>query len=182
MEGDSRRKKIIEILSSASKPVSGDNLARELKVSRQVVVQDMALLRANGVKIFSTNRGYFIEKSDDSMCCRVFKVTHSDEETADEMNLIVDLGGHLLDVFVYHRVYGIIRGELNIKSRLDVRNYMEKIRTGKSSLLKNVTSGYHYHTVAAESEQILDIIQQELSEKGYLARLSEFEPVDFWNK
>lgn len=182
MEGDSRRKKIIEILSAADKPISGDNLAKELKVSRQVVVQDMALLRANGEKIFSTNRGYYVEKSTDSMCCRVFKVTHSDDETEDEMNLIVDLGGHLMDVFVYHKVYGVVRGELNIKSRLDVRNYMGKIRSGKSSLLKNVTSGYHYHTIAAESEQILDMIQQELSDKGYLAMLSDFEPVDFWNK
>ena len=182
MDGDLRRKKIIEILSNAQKPVSGDKLAAELKVSRQVIVQDMALLRANGVQIFSTNRGYIIEKSADTMACRVFKVAHSDEETADEMNLIVDLGGHILDVFVYHRVYGVIRGDLNVKSRLDVRNYMEKIHSGKSSLLKNVTSGYHYHTVAAENDQILDMIQKELSEAGFLAQLSDYEPVDFWKK
>lgn len=182
MEGDLRRKKIIELLSSADKPISGDKLASALGVSRQVVVQDMALLRANGVNIYSTNRGYLIEKSNDEMCARVFKVAHLDEQTDDEMNTIVDLGGNIIDVFVYHRVYGVIRGDLNVKSRLDVRNYMEKIRSGKSSLLKNVTSGYHYHTVMAESEQVLDMIHKELLDKGYLAPLSDYEPVDFWNK
>lgn len=180
MEGESRRNKIIEILSQAEKPVSGDKLAKAVNVSRQVIVQDMALLRANGVKIYSTNRGYIIEKTEDSMCCRVFKVTHSDEDTETEMNLIVDLGGHILDVFVYHRVYGIIRGDLKVKSRLDVRNYMEQIYSGKSSLLKNITSSYHYHTVAAESEQILDMIQKELADHHFLAQLSDYEPVDFW--
>lgn len=182
MEGDSRRRKIIEILSGSQVPISGDKLSKELGVSRQVIVQDMALLRANGVRVFSTNRGYVVEKTEETMACRVFKVTHSDEQTEDEMNLIVDLGGHIIDVFVYHRVYGVIRGDLNVKSRLDVRNYMEKIRSGKSSLLKNVTSGYHYHTVAAESEQILDMIQKELQDAGFLAKLSDYEPVDFWKK
>lgn len=62
------------------------------------------------------------------------------------MTTIVDLGGTVEDVFVYHKVYGVLRAEMNIKSRMDIRNYMEEIRSGKSSLLKNVTSGYHYHT------------------------------------
>ena len=74
----------------------------------------------------------------------------------------MDLGGTVEDVFVYHKVYGVLRAEMNIKSRMDIRNYMEEIRSGKSSLLKNVTSGYHYHTVRAERVEILDMIQEEL--------------------
>lgn len=180
LSGEERREEIVKILSKAQTPVSGDKLSKQLGVSRQVIVQDMALLRANGVSIFSTNRGYLVQKSTDASAMRVFKVHHSDEETADEMNTIVDLGGHLLDVFVYHKVYGVMRGELSIKSRLDVKNYMEKIESGKSSLLKNVTSGFHYHTVAAADENILDLIQADLDKKGYLASLSDYEPVDFW--
>ena len=78
------------------------------------------------------------------------------------------------------RVYGVIRANMDIKSRRDVRNYLEEIRTGKSSLLKNVTSGYHYHTIWAESEEVLDAIQEELKQKGCLAKLQDYEPVDFW--
>ena len=59
-------------------------------------------------------------------------------------------------------------------------SYMEEISTGKSSLLKNVTSGYHYHTIDAESEEILDAIQEELRQRGFLAKLQDYEPVDFW--
>ena len=113
---------------------------------------------------------------------RVFKVIHTDEETQDELTLIVDLGGKVQDVFVYHKVYGVIKAEMNIKSRMDVKKYMEQLKNGKSSLLKNVTSGYHYHTVGAESEEILDIIQYELQKKGFLAKLQDYEPVNFWDK
>ena len=88
--------------------------------------------------------------------------------------------GHVKDVFVYHKVYGVLRANMDIKSRRDVRNYLEEIRTGKSSLLKNVTSGYHYHTICAESEEVLDAIQEELKQKGFLAKLQDYEPVDFW--
>ena len=179
MDSDKRRQKILELLEKEQKPVSGETLALKLKVSRQVIVQDMALLRANGMRIYSTNRGYILEKKENTGACRVFKVQHSDEDTMDEMNTIVDMGGHLLDVFVYHRVYGVMRGELNVKSRLDVNRYMEQIKSGKSSLLKNVTGGFHYHTVAADSEEILDLIQKALEEKGYLAGLTQYEPVEF---
>ena len=178
MNGDERRKKIINILSSSKSPVAGVALAKELDVSRQVIVQDIALLRANGAAIFSTNRGYLIQA--DKQYSRVLKVVHEDDEVEEELSTIVDAGGQVKDVFVYHKVYGVIRANMDIKSRRDVRNYLEEIRTGKSSLLKNVTSGYHYHTISAESEEVLDAIQEELKQKGFLAKLQDYEPVDFW--
>jgi hypothetical protein len=91
----------------------------------------------------------------------------------------VDCGGIVEDVFVYHKVYGILRAEMNIRSRLDVQHFVDDIKSGKSSLLKNVTSGYHYHTVYAPSEQLLDVIQQRLKERGFLAQLKDYEPVEF---
>ena len=177
MNGDERRKKIINILSSSKSPVAGVALAKELDVSRQVIVQDIALLRANGAAIFSTNRGYLIQA--DKQYSRVLKVVHEDDEVEEELSTIVDAGGHVKDVFVYHKVYGVIRANMDIKSRRDVRNYLEEIRTGKSSLLKNVTSGYHYHTICAESEEVLDAIlilgrQQDISvENTYDTSLME---------
>lgn len=126
---------------------------------------------------FRANRGYLIQEDEETT--RVFKVQHEDDEVEKELTTIVDLGGTVEDVFVYHKVYGVLRAEMNIKSRMDIRNYMEEIRSGKSSLLKNVTSGYHYHTVRAERVEILDMIQEELQKKGLLAKLQDYDLLIF---
>lgn len=178
MKGEERRKQLLNILSSSNNPVSGGTLAKELNVSRQIIVQDISLLRANGATIFSTNKGYLLQE--DRKYSRVFKVYHTDDQVEEELSTIVDAGGQIRDVFVYHKVYGVLKADMGIKSRRDIRAYMEEISTVKSSLLKNVTSGYHYHTIDAESEEILDAIQEELQQKGFLAKLQDYEPVDFW--
>ncbi len=180
ISGDQRREKLMQILKENRKPVSGGHLAEIFHVSRQVIVQDIALIRAAGNEIESTARGYVLRKPE--AVTRVFKTVHSDQDTREELTLIVDLGGTVEDVFVYHKVYGVMRGRLNIRSRRDVDRYMKEIESGKSRLLKNTTSGYHYHTVSAESEEILDDIQKALKERGFLAKLQDYEPVDFWEE
>lgn len=180
MNGEERRRKILHIIAKSEAPVSGQDLAKQLEVSRQVIVQDIALIRANGTDIISTNRGYICR--DGNISSRVFKVTHTDEQVEEELSLIVDFGGRIEDVFVYHKIYGIVRATMNVKSRKDISEYMQKLISGKSSLLKNITSGYHYHTVYADSEESLDVIQNELAKKGFLARLQDYEPVDFWKQ
>lgn len=180
MTGKARREKIIQILSKQEQPYSGTALAKQLQVSRQVVVQDIALLRAQKIQILSTNKGYILLEEDETT--RVFKVHHTNEQAREEMNLIVDLGGRIEDVFVYHRVYGLLRAPLNIKSRLDVERYMHEIELGNSTLLLNVTAGYHYHTISAENQNVLDLIQKKLDEAGFLAPLQDYEPVDFWKE
>ena len=178
MGGQERREQILKILKNRKEPVAGTELAKRLQVSRQIIVQDMALIRANGVEILSTNRGYMIRE--EKTASRVFKVIHTDEQVEEELNLFVDHGGKVEDVFVFHKVYGVIKAGMNIKSRKDVRKYMEDISGGKSTQLKNLTSGYHYHTITAEDEQTLDQIQEELHQRGFLAKLQDYEPVDFW--
>ena len=161
MTGEMRREKIIARLTDASVPISASKLAEELGVSRQVIVQDVALIRATGCQIASLARGYVLETM--SQPQRVFKVQHTDEEVEAELNLIVDAGGIVEDVFVFHKHYGTVRAQLDIKSRYNVKQFMENITSGKSSLLMNVTSGYHYHTVTADTEETLDLIQNENS-------------------
>lgn len=180
MNGQERRNCIVQILSASDAPVSGKSLSQQLKVSRQIIVQDIALLRANGTQIISTNYGYVLQERYNAS--RVFKIIHSDSEVEEELSMIVDFGGKVQDVFVYHKVYGVLRADMNIRSRLDIHNFMKDISLGKSSLLKNITSGYHYHTVLAEDEQTLDLIQEKLQERGFLAKLQDYEPVDFWSK
>lgn len=180
MKSEDRREALINILKKSSEPITGKKLSEELGVSRQVIVQDITVLRAKNYNIISYMNGYTLEKNE--KISRVFKVIHSDEQTVDELNLFVDFGGEVEDVFVYHKVYGTMRGELNIRSRKDVEDYMKVLKSGKSSLLKNVTSGFHYHTVNAASEEVLDIIQEKLNEKGYLAKLQDYEPINFWSE
>lgn len=174
MNAKERRENILKHLEGVEKPISATALAKIMGVSRQVIVNDVALLRAQGENILSLARGYLLQKK--TVCERAFKLHHSDEEVEKELNLIVDLGGTVVDVFVYHRSYGLIRARMDIKSRLDVQKFLNDIKTGKSSLLKNVTSGYHYHTIRAESEKALDLIEKALSDNGFLAPLQDFEP------
>lgn len=174
MKGDLRRQAILNRLSESAGPVSAGNLSKEFGVSRQIIVKDISRLRADGAHIESFARGYVFEKT--AKPRRVFKTIHSDDDVEKELNLIVDLGGRVNDVFVYHKFYNKVTARMNIKSRLDVQNFLDNITAGKSSLLKNITSGYHYHTVSADDVQTLDIIESELKKCGFLAQLQEYEP------
>ena len=182
MTGTERRTQILELLRISKEPLSGTALAKQLGVSRQIIVQDMALLRARSdLEIISTYQGYMLHQAEEP-CRRVFKVRHGGDRTAEELQEIVDLGGRVEDVFVYHSVYGVVRGQLHIASRKDVQDFMERLRHSSSAPLMQITDDYHYHTVAADREEILDQIQQRLKELEFLAPLREYEPVDFWKK
>lgn len=176
MTGKERRNKILDEIKNSSAPVSGSKLASDFGISRQVVVQDIALLRTAGHDIISTNRGYILSASPShTACTRVFKVLHTDDQIEDELCSIVDLGGTVLDVFVSHKTYGLIKAELNIRSRLNVREFLAEISSGKSRPLKNITESYHYHTVSAENHEILDMIHDALLERGFLAEIDAWD-------
>lgn len=166
MTGSERRDAIIKQIRESRTPVSGKSLAADYNVSRQVIVQDIALIRAAGHDIMSTNRGYIINEP--VTVSRVFKVKHTDEQVEEELNSIVDLGGCVRNVMVNHRVYGRMEADLNITSRRKAADFIRDLKSGKSSPLKNITSGYHYHTVEADSEETLDMIGEMLEEKGFL--------------
>lgn len=125
------------------------------------------MLKGSGYDILSTHNGYILQKS--PLKERVFKVYHTTEETEDELSTIVSLGGTVVDVFVWHKVYGKMTAPLNIFSSLHIKQFIEGVRSGKSTELMNITGGYHYHTVRAESERILDEIEQALTAKNYIA-------------
>lgn len=167
MKGEERRIYILNELNTQT-PVSARVLAAHCGVSRQVIVQDVCALRSGGAKILSTPRGYLLSDGTAIIRTRVFKVQHEDERTEEELSLIVDKGGYVKNVFVRHRVYGRIEAALDVGSRVQITEYMRSITASKSKLLKNVTSGYHYHTVTAASEEMLDEIETALRESGFL--------------
>lgn len=166
MTGAERRDSIAKMIQESQTPVPARRLALAYDVSRQVIVQDIALIRASGYDIISTHRGYMINTS--RTVKRVFKVLHTDEQMEEELNLIVDLGGCVENVMINHRVYGHMEAELNINSRKKIALFLEDIKNGSSRPLKNITSGYHYHQVKADSEAVLDEIEAALREKGFL--------------
>lgn len=171
--GTDRRKKLLHLMRESSGPLSGAWLGKETGVSRQVVVQDIALLRTEGHAIVSTARGYFL--AEPKQTSRTVKVCHTEEQVEDELTTIVDLGGCVLDVMVNHRIYGKVSAPLNIKNRRDIQKFVNDLKTGKSAPLSNLTSGYHFHRIAAEQEEILDEIEEALRQKNFLAELLPYE-------
>ena len=167
MKAADRRKAIVNLLLTTTEAISGSKLSEEFGVSRQIIVQDITVLKGSGHDIISTHNGYIIQKS--PLKERVFKVYHTTEETEDELATIVNLGGTVVDVFVWHKVYGKMTAPLNIFSNLHIKQFIEGVRSGKSTELMNITGGYHYHTVRAESEAMLDKIEQTLKSKNYIA-------------
>ena len=170
MHGSERREQIIRQIQESKAPVSGTKLASLYNVSRQVIVQDIALLRATNKNILSTNKGYFLynpgkgpQKPKRSFC-----VQHTTEQMQDELYTIVDYGGKVLDAVVEHDIYGQITVDLMLCNRMDVDEFMERIRKSKSQPLNVLTGGKHWHTVEADTEPMLQVIGEKLREKGYL--------------
>lgn len=170
MTGDTRRSQILQLLKTQDTPLSGTALANEFHVSRQVIVQDIALMRAENHNILSTNRGYLYrrEEAAPSMPKRVFFVRHTPEQVLEEFMTVIDLGGKILDVVVEHEIYGQIRVDLLIETGRDAREFHKKMSHSRDKPLMTLTDDRHYHTVAAPSEKLLDLIEQELDNKGYL--------------
>jgi len=166
MNGEKRRENIIDLLMRSESPLSGLYLAKLFNVSRQVIVQDIALLRAKNHDILPTNCGYLLKKEHKPQ--KLLCVAHNDESILDELFTIVDLGGRVVDVRIEHQTYGHFVAELNIKSRKDAEELVKSFLSGKGSPLKNLTNDKHWHLVQADSEDDLYLIENELRKKGYL--------------
>lgn len=162
----------MKILEQSDKPVSGMELANLLHVSRQVIVQDIALLRAENKNILSTNRGYLLYRVPDEKkkIQRVVYVNHTKEQIRDELYTIVDIGGKVLNVMIEHGIYGQISANLLLSTRKDVDKFVRRVEHADTRPLNCLTDGIHYHTIEAESEEILDEIEEELEKKKYLIK------------
>ena len=169
MKAEKRREEILSLIGNTENPIPANVLKERFNVSRQVIVQDIAILRANGYDITSTNRGYFLGHN--AKATRVFKCRHTFDQIVDEGYLIIELGGRIEDIFVNHRVYGRISARLDLQNRTHVEELYRSLVSGASKPLMSVTDGYHYHTVSAESEEVLDKIERELRARGFLIEI-----------
>ena len=191
---EARRASLLDALRSADAPVSGGQLANTLNVSRQIIVQDIALLREAGASIVATTKGYVLadaaQTSTQTMTqnaaeqpavhlldepARTFKLHHEVEQTRDELQTIIALGGRVHNVSISHRAYGRITAPLEVANQADIERFINDIESGKSSPLSTATSGYHYHLVSAPSDEALEAIGRALADKGFLAPLLPHE-------
>ncbi len=172
MDTNERRNEILSMLQRASQPLSASHIASRFHVSRQIVVGDVALLRARGHQISSTPRGYLLQDTAENdsafpflgmiACC------HNTSQLAEELYTIVDFGGCAIDVTIEHPIYGQLSGNLDIHSRYDTDVFLRQVSLDSSRPLSDLTGGIHLHRIGCRDEETFLRICSALKEKGIL--------------
>lgn len=174
MNNEQRRKEILALLEKSELPISASRFANEFSVTRQIIVADIALLRASGCPIRSEHKGYVLEKFENNEIIKRIVVKHGEKELEDELNAIVDNGGRVIDVIVEHSLYGKISAELNLSSRYDVSKFVKRVASEGATPLSLLTEGLHIHTIAIRDIEAFDRIVKRLKEIKVL--------VEYWLK
>lgn len=167
MKAEERRQAVREDLRNASSPLPAARLAARYSVSRQIIVGDIALLRAEGENILSTPRGY-IHVREENDVRRTIACMHASEQMEDELNIMVDNGCCVRNVIVEHPVYGQLEGQLNIQSRHDVQEFIRRVQTSDAPPLSSLTAGIHLHTLSCPDDECFERVRQQLAQAGYL--------------
>ena len=167
MDAQQRSQIIARRLHGSEKPVSAAVLARELSVSRQIIVGDVALLRAGGLDITATPRGYILPRLPAGVTC-TFACRHRGDQMEEELNAMVDQGCTVLDVIVEHPIYGQLTGPLHLSSRYDVGQFVARCKEEAAAPLSQLTEGVHLHTVLCPGQAAADRVRTELERLGFL--------------
>ena len=169
MEAVERRRAIAQRLAQVDGPVSAAALAKAFSVSRQIIVGDVALLRAGGMEIFATPRGYILP-GEPAALTRTVACVHSGGEMARELEIMVDQGCQVVDVVVEHPVYGQLTGQLHLSSRYEVQEFIRSVSENQAKLLSDLTGGIHLHTLRCPSEEAYQRVLEELDRAGFLLK------------
>lgn len=151
-------------------PVPGNELARQFRVSRQCLVQDVAILRAAGEEILSTPQGYRLPGAPAATHRAILACRHTPEQTQEELEILVDHGVKVIDVLVEHPLYGELRGSLMLESRADVADFLRRWRAAGASLLSSLTRGVHLHRVEASRPELIARAKAQLQARGILLK------------
>ena len=162
-----RRDNILELLLESTEPLKGSYIANKYAVTRQIIVKDIAILRAEGKNIIATPDGYIINKNENKFKA-IIAVTHTEDEMFDEMNIVIKYGGIIEDVIVEHPLYGEITGMLMIKNYNELNKFIQKYKEQRAKLLSVLTNGVHLHTIAAQSQEDIKLIISELRECKFI--------------
>ncbi len=162
-----RRQAVEQVLEQAGGPVSATALAERFSVSRQIIVGDIALLRAAGSEILATPRGYVLDRREEGARYTV-ACNHRPEEMEAELNAMVDAGAEVVDVVVEHPVYGQLTGILGLRSRYDVQEFIQRVRREEARPLSDLTGGIHLHTIRCLDKEIFSRVRENLQKAGFL--------------
>lgn len=168
MISKSRRDKIKELLTISKETIKGQSLAEMFNVTRQVIVKDIAIIRAEGLNIIATPEGYMVPGDNSLKIKKVIAVIHHRKDMEDELKTIIKYGGTIEDVIVEHPLYGEIKAMLMIKNLFDLERFEEKFNNFGAEPLSALTNGIHLHTISCDNQEIMDKILVELNKKGYL--------------
>ena len=171
MNSKERRLAILKELESTDKTIKGSTLAAKFGVTRQVIVQDIALLRAQGNDIIATPQGYMIVKKHSNAIRKTIVSQHKGyDDMQEELQIMIDHGARVLDVIVEHPVYGEIKGVLDISYKKELDGFMEGLKKDKAEPLSTLTEGIHIHTIEISDEDSFNKMKAALSKKGYLVK------------
>lgn len=162
MEKELRQAKVLELIKETKVPLSAGKLGKILGVSRQLIVGDIALLRASGEKIFATPRGYLLEEAKETGIIAQIACIHQREQMEEELNIMVDEGAEVIDVIIEHPLYGELRGNLHLTTRHDVRQFIESCQRQEAPLLSNLSNGVHLHTIRVKEAEAIERIENHL--------------------
>ena len=168
MTAEERRKGVWQILSQSPQPVSATALARKFGVSRQIIVGDMALLKARGLPVVSTPRGYYLTEQEGKGYRKTLVCCHDRSHTAEELEMIISAGGMVHNVSVEHEVYGTLTAGLEIRNREDIRAFIERMKTKNAPLLSSMSGGIHSHLVETKEKKEMDRVEEALRKAGFL--------------
>ena len=169
MNTTQRRTHILDYLKQADRPLSATALARRLSVSRQIIVGDVALLRAGGEEVTATPRGYVLDGPRPGIV-RTVACVHSGADMERELTLVVDQGCTVENVIVEHPVYGQITGPLELSSRYDVSEFIRKVEECGAQPLSALTDGVHLHTLRCPDEGGFERARAALDQAGFLVK------------
>ncbi len=167
---DERRNEIIELLQTADTPITGSELAQRFDISRQVIVQDIAVLRASGYNVMASSNGYFLpkKKSNNTIIKTIVSSHTGTRDMKDELMLIVGYGCKVIDVIVEHPIFGEIVAQLMIGTEEEVHQYIEKVEKHNASPLSSLTEGHHIHTIEVPSEKVYTALVDDLKKRGFI--------------
>lgn len=166
---EKRRKAILELLGDQTEPITGNDLAQHFQVSRQVIVQDIAVLRASGIPIVGALNGYRLVPKGEAPLRKTFVSHHTGESRMEEeLQIIVDFGGRMINTAVSHPIYGDIVCPLSIKNREDIRLFILRLSDEKAAPLSSLTEGFHFHTIEVDSEETFAKIFKTLEKRGFI--------------
>lgn len=169
MNSTDRRTAILNRLNINDEPIKGTDLAKEFNISRQVIVQDIALLRAQGEDIIATPQGYMIPISKSNKITKKIVCKHEGYKAIEEeLQIMIDYGATIIDVIVEHPLYGEIRSMLNISNKRDLQEFIKNITERNAEPLARLTDGIHIHTLEIGDEKTFKDMAEELIKKGYL--------------